>query len=46
MCILPQLKVKFLRQESENTTRRMEVKFANHVSDKEVVSKISKLLKT
>lgn len=40
-CILPQLKVNFLRQESKNTTHRMEENFANHVSDKELVSKIS-----
>lgn len=42
MRMVPQSKAKILRQESENTTYRMEENSANRNSDKELVSKIPK----
>ena len=40
--MVPQSKAEILRQESENTTYRMEENSANRNSDKELVSKIPK----
>ena len=42
MHMAPQSKAQILRQESKNTTHRMEENFANRLSDKELVSKIPK----
>lgn len=44
MCMLSQLRVTMLKQESENATQRMKENFTNHtrISDKEFLSKIYK----